>query len=240
MYSNVPTAMRALRARRRWRQADLGARAHLSRDVVSRIETHHLEGVTVGSLQRLARALDATLVIDLRWRGADLDRLVDRVHASLQEAAARRLGATGWMTRAEVSFNNFGDRGSCDLVAFHATTRAFLIVEVKSRLGNIQETLHRLDVKVRVGRDIAAQLGWPAPLSVVGALVLPNDRTARRQVGAHAALFSRFGLRGRRAFGWLRAPTSTASGVLWFEKSADSSGRRTMSAQRVRPTRSAG
>lgn len=82
MYSNVPTAMRALRARRRWRQADLGARARLSRDVVSRIETHHLEGVTVGSLQRLARALDATLVIDLRWRGADLDRLVDRAHAS--------------------------------------------------------------------------------------------------------------------------------------------------------------
>lgn len=240
MYSNVPTAMRALRARRDWRQADLGARAGLSRDVVSRIETHHMQGVTVGSLQRLARALDANLVVDLRWRGAELDRLVDSAHAALQEAAARRLGRTGWMTWAEVSFDSFGDRGSCDLVAFHAATRTLLIVEVKSRLGNIQDTLHRLDVKVRLGGEIAAQLGLPTPSGVVAALVLPDDRTSRRQVGAHAALFGRFGLRGRRALGWLRAPGSTASGVRWFEQPTDSYPRRTTPGQRVRRVRSAG
>jgi transcriptional regulator with XRE-family HTH domain len=113
MRTNVPLAVRALRRRRRWRQHDLGARAGLSRDVVSRAERGRLDGITLGSLSHLAAALDAALVVELRWQGADLDRLVDRAHAALEESAARRLTTAGWNVRAEVSFNYYGERGRC-------------------------------------------------------------------------------------------------------------------------------
>jgi transcriptional regulator with XRE-family HTH domain len=165
--TNVPRALRTLRHRRRWRQEDLGRRAGLSRDVVHRAEAGELRGITVGSLGRLTEALDAQLVVEIRWRGAELDRLVDADHARIVSAGAQRLERSGWIVRTEVSFNHFGDRGRCDLVAWHAGTRTLVIVEVKSRIGDLQETLGRLDVKARLGSVIADQLAWDAhpPLS---------------------------------------------------------------------------
>lgn len=240
MRTNVAVAMRALRARRRWRQQDLGARAGLSRDAVSRAETGDLDGLTVRSLSRLTDALGAQLVLEIRWQGADLDRLIDRAHAHIEEAAAQRLASRGWGVHAEVSFNHYGDRGSCDLVAWHAATATLLIVEVKSRLGNLQETLHRLDVKARLGAVLARQLGCPTPRAVVRALVVADDRTARRILKRHAALFNQFDVRGRAAGEWLRAPSPRANGLLWFEEGADSGGGRTTTAERVRSGHSAG
>jgi transcriptional regulator with XRE-family HTH domain len=222
MRTNVPIAMRRLRISRGWRQKDLGARVGLSRDPVYRAECGELGGITVGTLSRLTEALEATLVIEMRWQGAALDRLIDRVHAHLQEAAARRLVSRGWNVQAEVSFNHYGDRGSCDLVAWHSATRILLVVEVKSQLGNLQDLLHRLDVKARLGGMLAGQLGWPAPHAVLRGLLFAEDRTARRVIEGHDTLFSGFSLRGRAAFAWLRSPSAVAGGLLWFEKPADS------------------
>ena len=237
--TNVPVALRALRIRRAWRQADLGRRAGLSRDTVSRTEAGELQGLTIGSLSRLVEAIDATLVVEVRWHGADLDRLVDQVHAQVQNAAADRLGASGWIARAEVSFNDFGDRGRIDLVAWHPSTRVLLVVEVKSRIGDVQETLGRLDVKARLGATIAEQLGWGRPSHTVPALVLAEDRTGRRVLVRHEALFRRYGVRGRTAVSWLRHPVGEPSGLLWFE-SADSDSARTKRVGRVRTDQAAG
>lgn len=238
MRTNVPHAMRALRHHRAWRQEDLGRRAGLSRDAVSRVEAGHLQGLTIGSLARLADAVDATLSIDLRWRGADLDRLIDRDHAAVQNAAANRLANTGWIAQAEVSFNHYGDRGRCDLLAWHPATRTILVVEVKSRLGDLQDTLGRLDVKARLGALLAGQVGWGQPALTVPALVLPDNRSARRVLMRHESLFRRYGLRGRTALAWLRAPVLT-SGIIWFEQS-NSDESRVLSPQRVRKARPAG
>jgi transcriptional regulator with XRE-family HTH domain len=232
--------MRMLRVRRGWRQEDLGRRAGLSRDAVSRAECGAVEGLTVGSLSRLVETLDATLVIEIRWQGADLDRLIDRQHAHLQEAAAQRLASRGWIVQAEVSFNHFGDRGSCDLVARHPGTGTLLVVEVKSRIGNLQELLRRLDVKARLGDLLTRQLGSPPPRKVVRALVLADGRTSRRVIDSHAALFNAFGMRGRAAVAWLRVPSAAVGGVLWFEQPAHSDEGRTMRAERVRIERNAG
>jgi transcriptional regulator with XRE-family HTH domain len=232
--------MRRLRMRRKWRQEDLGSRAGLSRDPVQRAECGELDGLTVGALSRLADALDPTLVIEIRWQGAALDRLIDREHAHVQEAAARRLASRGWAVQAEVSFNHYGDRGSCDLVAWHAHTRTLLLVEVKSQLGDLQDLLHRLDVKARLGGLLARQLGWPTPRAVVRALVVAEGRTARQIVVRHTALFSGFSLRGRAAHAWLRSPSAAVGGLLWFEEPSNSDGGRITRADRVRSERRAG
>ncbi len=206
----------------------------MSRDVVSRSERGRLDGVTIGALDRLTSALGATLVVEIRWQGAGLDRLVDAVHARLQDAAARRLAATGWIARAEVSFNHYGDRGSCDLLAYHPERGVLLVVEVKSRIGNVQDTLHRLDVKARLGGLLAEQLGWPRPHAIARALVLPDERTPRRVIRAHSAVFNGFGLRGRDASAWLKRPIAARAGLIWFEKPASADRRRTMPGERVR------
>jgi transcriptional regulator with XRE-family HTH domain len=222
-----------LRQRRAWRQADLGRRASLSRDPVSRAERGQLDGITVGSLDRLAEALGATLVVDVRWRGGELDRLIDRAHAAVQEATARRLTAAGWMVRAEVSFNHYGDRGSCDLIAWHPATATVLVVEVKVRIGNLQETLHRLDTKARLGHLLATQLGWPPPTAVVRALVLADARTNRRIVDRHGALFRSLSVRGRPALRWIHHPVPAPSGLLWFQAESDAGASRTRRTDRA-------
>jgi transcriptional regulator with XRE-family HTH domain len=218
VWSNASRAVRALRKHRGWRQSDLARRIGRSRDVVHRVENDRLTGVTIGTVDRLVTALGGTLSIEVRWRGAELDRLVDRRHARLTNAASDRLQRLGWIVHPEVSFNHFGDRGRCDLVAWHPGTRTLLVVEVKSAVGNLQEVLGRLDVKVRLSREIAAGLGLAIPASTLGAFVLPDQGASRRVIHDHAALFRRYGTRGRHALAWLRRPASgPASGLLWFE-----------------------
>ncbi len=232
MRTNVPDALRVLRRDRGWRQADLGRRADLSRDTVSRAERGAVDGLTLGALARLADALDASLVVELRWRGAELDRLIDRAHAAIVNAAAVRLATAGWVTRPEVSFNHYGDRGRCDLLAWHPSSEFLLVVEVKSRVGDVQEMLGRLDVKVRLGPILAAQCGWSAPARVLPALVFGDDRATRAVLERHRATFTSFGLRGRAALAWLRSP-SHGTGLVWFE-AADSDHARVRARQRVR------
>lgn len=182
-----------------------------------RIEVSQLAGVTIGSLDGVISALQAELVVEVRWHGAGLDSLIDRAHAALVTAVAERLQRAGWITQAEVSFNHYGDRGRCDLVAWRPADRVLLIVEVKTRLGNLQEMLGSQDVKTRLGREIAEQLGLGPPRHVAPALVLVEHGGNRRLIRTYEALFRRYAVRGRRALAWLRRPESPLAGLLWFE-----------------------
>jgi hypothetical protein len=40
-----------------------------------------------------------------------------------------------------VTFSIYGERGSIDLLAWHSETRTLLVVELKSELTSIEETL---------------------------------------------------------------------------------------------------
>jgi transcriptional regulator with XRE-family HTH domain len=206
-----------------WTQSGLGTRIGASRQIISRIERGDLAAIPVGTLRRVAAELDATLSLQIRWRGEELDRLVDAVHAKLQQATSELLISLGWLVRVEVSFNHYGDRGRIDIIAVHPTLRIALVMEIKSGLGDLQETLGRLDVKVRLGRRIAQDLGWSDVAAVVPVLVIGDTRTARAVVARHDALFQRFDVRGRSALAWLRRPRGGApTGMLWFANSQNS------------------
>jgi transcriptional regulator with XRE-family HTH domain len=237
MRTNLPRAVRALRLRRGWRQEELGARSGLSRQVISRIERDEIEGVTVVSLDRVTRALGATLDLRAYWQGAELDRLIDARHAEIQDDQARFLRSVDWETRAEVSFNHYGDRGRVDLVARHASLGYLLIVEIKTEIGDLQELLGHLDVKVRLAPTIAAELGWRAT-AVIPALVFASSRPTRQIIAEHDALFARFAVRGRSAIAWLRHPTQPVpSGLLCYVSRPDSRGVSVRSRKRItKPT----
>ena len=97
--------------------------------MIAAIDRGQIEGVTVGSLVRAARALGADVDLRLRWRGEHLDRLLDEAHSTLVDAMVARLKRFGWVVDVEVSFAIWGERGSIDVLAFHPAFGALLVVE---------------------------------------------------------------------------------------------------------------
>ena len=157
------------------------------------------------------------MVCRLTWQGEGLDRLLDADHAAIVEQVVRILHDAGWLVATEVSFSIFGERGSIDVLAFHAATRVLLVVEVKSIVPDVQATLVTLDRKERLALRIARERNWDA-VAVAKLLVVRDDRTARRRVDQHASTFGNaFPDRIARIRAWLRAPDPRRplSG-LWF------------------------
>jgi transcriptional regulator with XRE-family HTH domain len=239
--TNVARAIRHLRRRRQWRQSDLASASGISRQVISRVERGEALGsVALRVIARLTDALDASVDVMVKWRGEELDRLIDSAHASLVQACVGLFAARGWLTRVEVSFNHYGDRGRVDILAFHPPTRMLAVAEIKTALGDSQDTLGRLDVKARLGNVVAASVGWDSPSAVVPVLVLGESRSSRRLIAGHGALFERFNVRGRQAMAWLRLPTAgpAPTGLLWFADVPDSHPTGVTRVARVRTARS--
>jgi transcriptional regulator with XRE-family HTH domain len=207
--------LRTLRMRVRLRQVDLGGRVGISQCAVSRAEAGDLEAVSLSTLRQLFEAVGGELVLDVRYRGGELDRLMDRAHAGIVEAVARRLTRLGWEVHVEVSFSDYGERGSIDILAWHAAKRVALVIEVKSELTSIEETLRRHDVKVRLAPKVVRERFGPVPATVARLLVLPDTSTSRRRLVTHEAIFSRaYPARGRTVTAWLRDPSGPLAGVL--------------------------
>lgn len=231
----VGSSVRALRIRRSWRQEDLAAAAGVSRDEVSRVERGRVGEVSVGSLSRMAVALEADLDVRLRWRGEAMDRLLDRAHAGLVDETVRCLQADGWEAAVEVSFSKWGERGSIDVFARHVETATVLVVEVKSVIPDSQATMHALDRKTRLAPGIARDRGWECR-RVARLLVVGESSTSRRRVAALGATYRvAFPDSGWLVRRWLRDPARAMSGLL-FLPFARGSGTSTRAAgvQRVR------
>lgn len=216
--------IRALRQRRGWRQQDLAGAAGVSRSVVWRAERGRADRVPVRTLDKLANALDARVSVRLEWHGQELDRLLDRSHADMVEALVARLGALGWDTATEVTFNEYGERGSIDVLAFWPGSGALLVVEVKTVVPDIGPMLMVLDRKARLSAGIARARGWHGR-SVSRLLVILDGPTARRHVAHLSATFATaFPIRAIPLRRWLRDPAGPMSG-LWFLSTAhDASG----------------
>jgi transcriptional regulator with XRE-family HTH domain len=210
----VGRVLRALRRRRGWRQLDLARAAGCSQATVSETERGDLPSVPI--VRRLLTAVDAQLVINVWWRAGELDRLLDSDHADLIALVSRLLGAAGWELRVEVTYNVYGERGSIDVLAFGPLTGTLLVLEIKTDIAAVEQTLRKIDEKVRLSRAIAQerfdwhvkQVGW--------LLVMPETSTLRRKIGAHASLFDRaFPVRGAAIRSWIKRPSGAIAG-LWF------------------------
>lgn len=223
----IGLALRALRIRLGWRQADLAARVGVSQSTISAIERGRLAAVSVATLERVAAALGARLNVSVQWRGEQLDRLLDEAHAALVEIAVRLLRECGWDVAVEVSFAIAGERGSIDVLAFHLASGTLLVVEVKSVVPDSQATLHVLDRKVRLAPRIAAERGWQA-VTVGRLLIVGDGSTARRRI---ARLDAPYGTalpdRGQTVRRWLRRPVGPLAGLLFLPYNGQARTRRT-------------
>jgi len=242
--------VRALRRRRRWRQADLGSRSLASQQSISKIERGFAGEVSLRRIERVLAALDADLDVVVRWRGGSLDRVLDERHAVLVGAVTHVLGSGDWSLLVEVSYSEFGERGAIDLLAWRVADRTLVVVEVKTELTSIEATLRKHDEKVRLAPEIARRrFGGRAPWRVLRLLVLPDLGSSRRRVDEHAAVFdAAYPVRGRAVRAWLRpagesltargasaARISAAGAIMFLPFTPDRSvGRRLMTPDRVR------
>jgi transcriptional regulator with XRE-family HTH domain len=203
----VGAAFRAVRVRRRLRQSDVAERAGVSRSVVSLIERGHLDHVTIATIRSIAAALDIRLEVVARWRGGELDRLVNADHAALEEAVAASFRALpDWILAAEVSFSIYGERGVIDLVAWHEESRTVLIIELKTLLVDVHDLIAQADRRERLIARIVGERGWQ-PRNVGVWVVLLGTRTNRRRVKEHeAVLGTAFPARGGEIRRWLQKP----------------------------------
>jgi len=176
------------------------------------------------------------------WRGAKLDRLIDRRHALIQNEVTRLLLSLGWDLGTEKSFNHFGDRGSVDVLAWRANAGALLIVEIKTEIASLEETLRVLDMKARVVPGLVRRAGEWRPRVVGAVLVLPDATAHRDLVARHSATVgASLPARTLAIRSWLAEPAGPIRGI-WFLGGTRAGGamRNLKSGRRVRVPRSAG
>jgi hypothetical protein len=198
----------------------------LSQQAVSLIERGHLATLSIRVLRTAFAAVDARFEAIVSWRGGQIDRLLDERHASLVGHVADELVRLGWEVHVELTFSEFGERGSIDILAIRPSSRVALVIEIKTELTAIDDTIRRLDVKSRLGaRLVFDRFGW-RPTSVSRVLVVLDGATSRRRVAAHAGSLDRaFPDRGLELRRWLRAPAERVSGLRFVSPTNLSSAR---------------
>jgi hypothetical protein len=150
----------------------------LSSSAIGRVELGKIQRVAWGDLEAVAEALDAQLGLDFRWRAGDLDRLLDAAHAAIVESLVRVYRASGWAVVVEATFSEFGERGSIDLLAWHAPTGNVAVNEVKATIADAGRTVMGVDRKGRLAPIVARKLGWTCR-GVSRFLVVAEGATAR-------------------------------------------------------------
>lgn len=237
--ARVGAAFRAVRIRRGLRQADVAARARVSRATVGRVERGHLDTLSLATLRRMASALEIRVDVQPRWRAGDLDRLLNARHSGLHEVVASMFATElpGWVLAPEVSFAVFGERGVIDIVAWHPERRELLIIELKTDISDVNELVGTVDRKRRLATRVARDRGWD-PIEVGVWVIVADGRTNRRRIDAHRTMLrAAFPSDGRAIRSWLlgatrRGPIAALS--MWIPDGADDHpGRRSGGAGRV-------
>lgn len=178
--------------------------------MVARAEDHRITGLRLELILRIAAVLDIRVDFSARWRGGELDRMLNAGHAAMHEQVARMLSAApGWLFRPEVSFAIYGERGVLDILAFHPQTGALLVIELKTELVDVQDLISSVDRYARLAQRVAAQQGWKARHVSCWVIISDATRNRRRVANHRSVLGVAFPADGRTMRGWLRKPSQT-------------------------------
>ena len=219
-FIRLGSVFRAVRIRKGWRQVDVALAAKVSQALVSRIERGHVRGVSLAVLLRVAEALEIRIDVLPRWRGGDLDRMLNAGHAALHQRVARMFAGTPWLLAPETTFAVYGERGVIDILAFHPPTGALLIIELKTDLFDVQQLMTAVDRYRRLAPRIARERGWHVRSVGVWA-ALRDTRTNRCRVAEHAdVLRVAFPEDGRSVRRWLRAPAGPIAALSFIPDGA--------------------
>ena len=190
----------------------------MSQQAISLIEQGHGSKLAGDTMRRAFAAVDARWEATVSWRGGELDRLLDDEHARLVAAVVQMLASLGWEVAVEVTYSEYGERGSIDVLAARLEALAVVSVEVKSDLTVLEATVRKTDEKDRLVRRMLTRerFGFQ-PRSVGRLLVLPaSDRSRRRVARSAVVLDAALPARGQGIRAWLRAPAGDLAGILFI------------------------
>ena len=208
---------RQLRHRLRRTQEAVAKSSGVGRNKISELENGDLTRITLAEIDRCFAAMGAVVRLRVEWRGAGLDRLLDEGHAAMSAAIGRLLRKNGWLVEFEVTFARYGERGSIDVLAWHAASRTLLVIEIKTEFGSLEGTLRPLDAKARLAPLVASErFGW-RPALTGKILVVPEDHGVRRAVSRHADILDvALPARTVAVKRWLAHPVGPMGGVLFL------------------------
>jgi hypothetical protein len=136
-----------------------------------------------------------------------------------------------WVLAPEVSFSIYGERGVIDILAWHPTERALLVIELKTDIVDVNDLVGSMDRRRRLAWSIARERGWD-PLTVSTWVLVAASRTNRSRLVAHrTVLRNAFPADGRAMNRWLQQPTSEMNGMSLWDRGV---GRHFAARQRVR------
>jgi transcriptional regulator with XRE-family HTH domain len=210
----IGRVFRAVRLRRGWTQAQLGARAGVSAPTISRVERGHIDRTPLDTLRCIGTALEIRVTLTPSWRGADVDRLLAAGHSAMHELLAANLERLpGWVFRPEVSFAVYGERGIIDILAWHEPTRSLLVIELKTEIADVNALVGGVDRKRRLAVVVAADLGW-RPSSVSVWVVVRRSSTNDRRLANHQRMLrAAFPVDGKTMRSWLRRPSGAVAAL---------------------------
>ena len=189
--------MRSGRLSRRWTQEQLAARARVSRSMIAVVEAGSASA-SFDTLDRIARALDGELIIDLRLPTvigrADQN---DAAHARCVAAARRSLERRGYVCAVEREIVDGRLRGWIDLLAFDPASGRLLVVEVKTELRDLGGLQRQVGWYQRAAPTVAGALGWTVHATIVVVVFLATDANDSALVANRDTLAAAFPLRGR-------------------------------------------
>ena len=205
----VGALFRAVRIRSRKRQADVAVAAGVPRSLVSSVERGHLGDVPIRELQAIASQLEIRVELVATWRGGDGARIVNERHSRMHELVAARLTpASGWQFATEVTFSEWGERGTIDILAWHAASRTLLIIELKTEIPDPAGLVAQVDRYRRLAQKIGRDRGWD-PLRVATWVLVAESDFNRRQHARHKLMLTNaFPLNGQFMRRWLRDPSA--------------------------------
>jgi transcriptional regulator with XRE-family HTH domain len=207
---------RVLRQRAGMTQDDLAARTGVARWKIVLLEAGRAAELRVRDIEACFASLGGRLDVRAWYHGAAADRVLDETHAVLLGRKQDLVSRHGWIPHPEVTFSEFGERGSIDLLAWHPAARALLVDEMKSELGSVEGTLRPFDAKCRLAIKVAGERFGYVPRIMGRMLVFPDERTVRRAVDRHAGvLYGALPAHSRALRSWITEPSGNIAGI-WF------------------------
>jgi transcriptional regulator with XRE-family HTH domain len=213
--------LRKARRRRRWTQAQLGAKCGLSQSTVSDAEIGRGAELSETAWQRLALVLGLPLKFEL---GRDaLEEPADAGHLAIEELVLRLGRASGRRRRFELATKPSEPSRSTDVGLIDDRQCALILTECVNTFGNINASIRSSDRKRVEAEAVAMVLGGDAPYRVATCWVVRATRRNRQLLARYPELFaSRFPGSSRA---WVSALAAGAEppaqpGLVWCDVSA--------------------
>jgi transcriptional regulator with XRE-family HTH domain len=181
------TAVRDARRDRGWSQAALADSAGLSQPLVSMIELGSV-GASIESLGKVARALDAELLIELRTpRVIGRPDQHDPAHARCVAACRRIFEDAGLACAVEREIVDGRMRGWIDLLGFDVKSRRLVLAEIETEIRDVGDLERQVGWYLRTCIGAVRKLGWhPKEIVVVVALLATAANDAVVLANRHA------------------------------------------------------